>query len=189
MSDEEISQLKQKLEILAEENTKIEDLNEKLKARLLIYKNKRVTKDGSDVQHQELDDLIQALHEKLLTLQEKEEELEELKKHLSQDYEINTNNAECLKILFQDLSQEKLNLQSSKEDFYLQKSSIIEIEKSHNQRIMLLNLKESELFKFREELIEKERLLSSHYYRSPSRAFKRMNTQLGELNKSPSDTF
>ena len=188
MADEEISQLKQKLETLSEENSKLEDLNEKLKARLLIYKNKR-TQDGSDVQNQELDDLIQTMHEKLLTLQEKEEELNEIRRQLSQDYEINTNNAECLKILFQDLSQEKLDLKSSKEDFNLQKSSIIDIEKSHHQRILLLNLKESELFKFREELIEKERLLSAHYYRSPSRAFKRMNTQLGELNKSPSDTF
>jgi hypothetical protein len=187
--EEDFSEFNRKVEELNEENSKLEELNGKLKARLLIYKNKRVSHEGSEVLHEELDQLIHQMHEKLLGMQEKEKELMQLKRELSIEHENNLNNAECLKILFSDLSREKKDLLAAKEEFAFQKAAVIEIEKNHQQQGLLLDIKEKELLRFKDELVEKERIFSAYNRRSPTKMFKRMNTQLGKLKQDSSDTF
>lgn len=179
--------LTKKILELTEANQRFEDLTEKLKARVLIYKNKRVSIENP-IESEELNTLINSLEEKLIDLETKEAELFTLKRQLISEQENITNNAHCLKILFQDLSSEKLEFLAEKEQFALQKSALLEIERSQQERIELLDVKESELIKFKDELIEKDRILSSHYNKPPQRSIKRMNTQLGVF-KNPSTSF
>lgn len=182
-----IASLNRKNQESVENYQRLEDLNEKLKARILIYKNKRVSQEAP-IYSEELSTLINSLEEKMLDLESKETELINFKKQLVIEHENIVNNAECLKILFQDFSVEKLEFSTEKEHFNLEKSSIIEIEKKQHERMELLNMREAELFKLREELTEQGKALSTQYYRQPTRAIKRMNTQLGVF-KNSSNSF
>lgn len=182
-----IVDLNRKVQELVENTQRVEDLNEKLKARILIYKNKRVSQEAP-IYSEELSTLINSLEEKMLDLESKETELINFKRQLVNEHDNIMNNAECLKILFQDFSVEKLEFSAEKEHFALEKSALLDIEKKQKERTELLNLRETELFKLREEIIERERSLSTQYYRQPSRIIKRMNTQLGVF-KNSSNSF
>ena len=130
----------------------------------------------------QLDEMIDTLEEKVRLLKEKEEEITNFKRHLACEQETLMNEAECLKILYQEMNKEKIVFFEEKEELFGQKKALIEIEKIHQEKIELLGIKEKELAKLKDELLAKENNLRKYYTRT-IRIPKRVNTHQGDLTQ------
>jgi hypothetical protein len=78
------------------------------------------------------------------------------------------------------MNKEKICFCEQKEELFIQKKALMEIEKMHKEKVELLDIKEKELAKFKDELVSKEINLRRTFTRTV-RVPKRVNTHLGEL--------
>lgn len=132
-----------------------------------------------------IEDMVRELELKLKIVLEKEQSLKDRENALVIEENDVRNTADCLKLMYEDIENDKYDLMDEKYDFFDQKSAVIELEKKQKEKNDLLILKEKELIKLKEELIEKERLITAKLYRMPTRNFKRLNTHLDNfLEKS-----
>ncbi|OMJ80161.1 hypothetical protein SteCoe_19657 [Stentor coeruleus] len=135
--------------------------------------------------HGLIEDMVRQLEIKLKVVLEKEQNLKDRENALVIEENDVRNTADCLKLMYEDIENDKCNLMDDKYDFFDQKAAVVEMEKKQKEKNDLLMLKEKELIKLKEELIEKERLITAKLYRMPTRNFKRLNTHLDNfLEKS-----
>lgn len=154
----QIKELEESFEKLIEENRNLTSLNKSLqdKVDMLSEKNKLIGKEkGFD----KLDEILDVLQEKLKIVIEKEAELAKQKKGLEYEHETVLNEAQCLKLLFMDLNTNKDEILEEKQELFEQKSAIMEIERRQNERNELVELKEIEVMRMKEELLKKQRIM------------------------------
>lgn len=176
-----IQELESQVENLQNQNSQLQVNNEHLNLKLLKFKKKK--KDLKKAKgFDQLDEMIDTLEEKVRLLKEKEEEITNFKRHLACEQETLMNEAECLKILYQEMNKEKIVFFEEKEELFGQKKALIEIEKIHQEKIELLGIKEKELAKLKDELLAKENNLRKYYTRT-IRIPKRVNTHQGDLTQ------
>lgn len=172
----QIQDLQASISKLIEENRELVSLNENLQGKLgnLSEKTKILEKEkGFD----KLDEVLELMQGKLKCLIEKEAELRRIESRLKSEQEIVGNEAQCLKVLYEDLSEGNDRLSLEKQDFFVQKSAVLEVERKQKEMIELVRMKESELFRLKDELVKKEKILKIKFRQAPGTMFKRGNSQ------------
>ncbi|OMJ82943.1 hypothetical protein SteCoe_16216 [Stentor coeruleus] len=205
--NEEISQFNQQI---SQQTTQIETLNKKIqilendnnnliskiieaqeKGKLLQVANQELIKKYGENEDLDLEiniehtgligEMVRELEIRLKSVVEKEQALNDREKELVLKENDVRNNAECLQLMYEDYQNDKYELTLDKEELFEMKAAAVELEKKHKERDGLLIIKEKELIKLKEELIEKERLITAKLYKIPMKGFKRLNTHLANI--------